>query len=121
MIAEVEALNEKAKTLYIEYKKSSSHLLQEEKTLKEKEIIRIEDEALQLQEKYFGREGEVIKLQEKFVKPIQDKVYEAVKLISQRRGYGIVFDRASTIGSIIYANPAADISNDVLAVLGYSN
>ncbi len=52
--------------------------------------------------------------------PIQDNIYQAVKLISERRGYQIVFDRASSVGSIIYADPKADISNDVLTVLGYS-
>lgn len=88
---------------------------------RENAIVKVEDQAAQLQQKYFGRDGELMKLQSKLIKPLQDKIYEAVKLISQRRGYLIVFDRASSVGSIIYADPAADISNEVLAVLGYSN
>ena len=52
--------------------------------------------------------------------PIQDEIYEAVKQISETNGYQVVVDRASA-GSMIYASPKIDISNEVLQKLGYSN
>ena len=52
--------------------------------------------------------------------PIQDEIYNAVKEICDSKGYSAVVDRASA-GSIIYASPKIDISNEVLAKLGYSN
>ena len=51
--------------------------------------------------------------------PIQDEVYNAVKEISEDKGYQIVWDRASAM-SIIFASPKIDISNEVLIKLGYS-
>ncbi len=53
------------------------------------------------------------------MKPIQDEIYEAVKAISEDKGYQVVVDRASAM-SVFYASPKIDISNEVLAKLGYS-
>lgn len=53
------------------------------------------------------------------MKPIQDDVYNAVKKVADERGIQTVFDRASS-QSIVYASPRIDISNEVLAKLGYS-
>lgn len=117
---EITKLNDQAKQLYIKYQQDLKNMSADERVKRENAIVKVEDQASQLQQKYFGRTGEAAKLQEKLIKPIQDAIYEAVKLISERRGYLIVFDRASSIGSIVYANPIADISNDVLSVLGVS-
>ena len=51
---------------------------------------------------------------------IQDEIYNAVKEISELRGYSLVLDRASDAG-IIFGSPKIDISNEILAKLGYSN
>ena len=51
--------------------------------------------------------------------PIQEEIYNAVKDISELRGYSLVEDRSST--GIIYASPKVDISNEVLEKLGYAN
>lgn len=53
------------------------------------------------------------------MKPIQDEIYNAVKEISEDKGYQMVIDRASAM-SIIFASPKIDISNEVLLKLGYS-
>ena len=52
--------------------------------------------------------------------PIQDEIYNAIKDICDSKGYSLILDRASDAG-IIFASPKADISNEVLAKLGYSN
>lgn len=117
---EINQLNEQAKQLYIHYQNDLDKMTADDRVKRENAIVEVEEKAAELQKKYFGREGEAMKLQQKLIKPIQDAIYQAVKLISERRGYQIVFDRASSVGSIIYADPQADISNDVLAVLGYS-
>ena len=85
-----------------------------------KAIIAKEKEAAELRQKYFGPEGEMAKKEEALIAPIQNQIYEAVKQISQQKGYDAVLDRASAT-SIIFASPRIDISNEVLAKLGYSN
>lgn len=116
--AEIQKLDAQAKTLFTEYQKTKASLSEADRVVKEKAIVAVEEQAQELQKKYFGPAGEMAQLQENLIKPIQDKIYQAVKLISEARGYLIVFDRASARGTIIYADPIADISNDVLAVLG---
>ena len=78
-----------------------------------------EKEAMELKAKYFGPEGELYKKRESLLKPIQDDVYAAVKKVSEERGYQVIFDRASS-QSIVFASPKIDVSNEVLAKLGYS-
>ena len=70
--------------------------------------------------KYFGPEGELFKKREELMKPIQDEIYNAVKAVAEENGYAVVVDRASA-SSIIFATPRIDVSNEVLAKLGYSN
>ncbi|WP_278832940.1 OmpH family outer membrane protein [Porphyromonas cangingivalis] len=115
---EINAYREEAKKMYISYQKDMARLSSQAKVEREDAIVNVEERVRQLQQKYFGPKGELAKKQEELIKPIQDNIYEAVKLISARRGYLMVLDRASVTG-IIFADPKADISNDVLAVLGY--
>jgi len=50
---------------------------------------------------------------------VQDEVYNAIKKVADERGYQAIFDRA-TSSYIIYASPRIDVSNEVLAKMGYS-
>ena len=83
-------------------------------------IMQKEKEASDLKKKYFGPEGELYKKREALMTPIQEEIYNAVKEISDLRGYSLVVDRASNSG-IIFGSPKIDISNEVLQKLGYSN
>lgn len=118
--SEVEALSLEAQTLYKNYQSEAVFLSEEQKAQKEEEIVAKEKEASELKRKYFGPEGELYKKRESLMAPIQDEIYNAVKEICDSKGYQLVIDRASA-SSIIFASPKIDISNDVLAKLGYSN
>ena len=76
-----------------------------------------EKDASDLKRKYFGPEGELFKKRESLMSPIQEEIYNAVKEISELRGYSLVLDRASDSG-IIFGSPKIDISNEVLQKLG---
>ena len=79
-----------------------------------------EKQASDLKKKYFGAEGELFKKRQSLMAPIQDEIYNAVKDVCDQRGYQLVLDRASG-GSIIYASPKIDISDEVLQKLGYAH
>ena len=113
---EVEAIQQEAQNMYKNYQSDLVFLSAEMKTKREEEIVKKEQD---LKRKYFGPEGELYKKRESLMKPIQDEVYNAVKEISEDKGYQIVWDRASAM-SIIFASPKIDISNEVLIKLGYS-
>ena len=116
---EVEALQQEAQNMYKTYQSDLVFLSAEMKTKREEEIVKKEQEAQDLKRKYFGADGELYKKRESLMKPIQDEIYNAVKEISESRGYQLVVDRASAM-SVIFASPKIDISNEVLAKLGYS-
>lgn len=117
--AEVEALNIEASTMYKNYQNEVVFLSQEQKKAKQEAIMNKEKEASELKKKYFGPEGELFKKREALMEPIQEEIYNAVKEVSDLRGYSLVLDRASNSG-IIFGSPKIDISNEVLKKLGYS-
>lgn len=117
--AEVEALNIEASTMYKNYQNEVVFLSQVQKKAKQEAIMNKEKEASELKKKYFGPEGELFKKREALMGPIQEEIYNAVKEVSDLRGYSLVLDRASNSG-IIFGSPKIDISNEVLKKLGYS-
>jgi len=117
--AEVDALTTEAQTMYKNYQNEVVFLSAEQKKAKQDAIMEKEKQASELKRKYFGPEGELFKKRTSLMTPIQDEIYNAIKDISDLRGYQLVLDRASDTG-IIFGSPKIDISNEVLQKLGYS-
>ena len=119
--AEVDALTTEAQTLYKNYQNELVFLSAEQKKAKQDAIREKEKQAAELKRKYFGPEGELFKKRTSLMSPIQDEIYNAIKDISDLRGYQLVLDRANSTAGIIFGSPKIDISNEVLQKLGYSN
>lgn len=117
---EVEAVSRDADAMYKKYLSDKVFLTEDQTAKREEEIVAKEKEASELRYKYFGPEGELYKKRQTLMKPIQDDVYNAIKKLSEERGYQCIFDRASS-ANIVYASPRIDVSNEVLAKLGYAN
>ncbi|MCC8118650.1 MAG: OmpH family outer membrane protein [Bacteroidales bacterium] len=117
---EVEAVGTEAQNMYQNFLADKVFLTDEQVKAREQEIVAKEKEATELRYKYFGPEGELYKKRQSLLKPVQDDVYNAIKKVAEERGYQAIFDRASS-SDIIYASPRIDVSNEVLAKLGYSN
>ena len=115
---EVDELKKEADTMYKNYQSDMVFLTDDQKKKKEAEIVAKEKEASQRQYKYFGPQGELFKKRESLIKPSQDEIYNAMKKVSEERGFQVIFDRASS-QSILFASPRIDVSNEVLAKLGY--
>ena len=116
---EVEAVAKEAETMYNNYQNEMVFLTDEQKKQREADIVAKEKSAAELRQKYFGPEGELYKKRQTLMKPIQEDVYNAVKKVSEERGYQCIFDRASS-ADIIFASPRIDVSNEVLEKLGYA-
>ncbi|MBO4664169.1 MAG: OmpH family outer membrane protein [Bacteroidaceae bacterium] len=116
--AEVNDLLLKVETRYKKYQSESVFLSDAQKAKAEEEIMNLEKKASELKKKYFGNDGELYKKRQSLMSPINDEIYNAVKDICDQKGYQLVLDRASG-GSIIYASPKIDISDEVLTKLGY--
>ena len=118
--AEVEAIDNQAKTLYKNYQNEAVFLSEAQKKEREQAIVDKEKEAAELKKKYFAPQGELYKKRVSLIEPIQDEIYNAVKGIAQSKGFQLILDRSSDAG-IIFASPSIDLSNEVLSKLGYSN
>ena len=116
---EVEAKGKEAENLYQSYLNDTVFLTEEQVKKREQEVVAKEKEATELRYKYFGPEGELYQKRQTLLKPVQDDVYNAIKKLAQERGFQAIFDRASA-SDIIFASPTIDVSNDVLAKMGYA-
>src|ERR1700761_4790231 len=89
-------------------------------TLKKKrqdQLFNMEKDVRDLQRKRFGYEGDLFKLRQDLVKPIQDKVYNAIQQLAVNRMYDFILDKSEGI-TVIFADPKLDKSEDVLKALG---
>ncbi len=106
--------------MYKDYQAEVVLLTQDQKRKREEAIIAREKEVKDLQNAYFGMEGELFKKREEMVKPIQDEILRAIKEISVEGSYAVIFD-TSAGSNILFANPRYDLSDQVLQKLGYKN
>lgn len=103
--------------MYKDYDAEQVMLSDELKKKREDQLFNKEKELRDLQRKRFGFEGDLFKKRQELVKPVQDKVYNAVQKMAVNRGYDFVLDKSEGI-TIIFADPKLDKSEDVLRELG---
>ncbi len=113
---EVDAKMQGIDQMYKSYQAERPMLSEDARKKREDEIIAKEKEAKELQKKYFGYEGEVFKKRQSLIKPIQDRVYNAVQQYAQARGFDMVYDKAGGI-TIFYADPKLDKSDEIIKLI----
>jgi outer membrane protein len=116
---EIEAKFSEIDKMYKNFQNEAVLLPDDMKKKREDDIIKKEKEAKDLQKKRFGKDGDLFKKRQELVKPIQDKVFNAIEDISAAENYAVVFDKASN-ATLIYTNPKFDISEQILDKLGYT-
>jgi len=104
--------------MYKNYQAEQILLTEDMKTKREEEIIKKEKEAKEYQKQKFGVDGELFQKRKELVKPVQDKVYNAISEIANYKKLGVVFDKSSAL-TMLYTNPKYNISDDVLKKLGF--
>ncbi len=114
---EIEAAYTQVSDMYQKYQAESVLLPEDVKRKREDEIVKKEQEVKDLQRKYFGPEGELFLKRQELVKPIQEKVYNAIETLASTRNYSFVFDKSGGT-TMLYTNPSFDISDDVLDEVG---
>ncbi|MDR0737760.1 MAG: OmpH family outer membrane protein [Prevotellaceae bacterium] len=116
---EVEAGYQKVDELYKAYQADKVLLTEDMKKRREDEIITKEQAVKETQRKYFGQDGSLAKKTEELLKPLQDKLANAVKEVATDDGYGIIIDIANN-PSVVFTNPRYDISDKVIGKLGFN-
>lgn len=91
---EIEQLYLEIDQLYKKYQADQILLTQDMKIKRENEIINKEKAAKELQRKRFGPEGDLFTKRQELVKPIQDKIYNAIQDLATEKRYGVIFDKS---------------------------
>ena len=84
---------------------------------REDEIFNKEKELRDLQKKRFGFEGDLFKKRQELIKPIQDKIYNAVQKLALDKQYDFILDKSEGI-TVIFVDPKLDKSEDIIKALG---
>ena len=105
--------------LYKAYQAEQVLLTEEMKKRRQDEINSKEKDVKDLQKQRFGVDGDLFKKKQELIKPIQDKIYNAIKKLATDGGYAVIFDKSSDL-IMLYSNPKYDKSDDVLKAMGYN-
>ena len=114
---EIEARFAEVDKMYQDYQAQAVLLPEDMKKKKEQEIVDKEKEVKNLERQRFGQNGDLMKKRQELVKPIQEKVYNAIQEIATNNNYSVIFDKAGAL-TILFANPKYDLSDEVLDNLG---
>jgi len=116
---EIDAKFAEIDKMYKSYQNEAVLLPEDMKKKREEDIIKKEREAKDLQKKRFGKDGDLFKKRQELIKPIQEKIYNAIEDIATAENYAVIFDKA-TNATLIYTNPKYDVSEQVLEKMGYT-
>ena len=115
---EIETKYADVEQMYRAYQQEQVLLTDDMKEKREEAIIKKETDAKNLQKKYFGTEGNLYLKRQELIKPIQDKIYDAIQQLAADNKYAIVFDSSSDL-IMLYKNNNYDKSDKVLDLMGY--
>lgn len=103
--------------MYKDYDAEQVMLSDQLRKKREDQIFNAEKSLRDLQRKRFGFEGDLFKKREELVKPVQDKVYNAIRKLAAEKLYDFILDKSEGI-TVIFADPKLDRSDEVLKMMG---
>ena len=115
---EIEMTMQKIEKMYRSYQSEQILLTEEMKSAREDMIFAEEKKVQDLQIKYFGPEGMLFSKRQELIKPIQDKIYDAIQQVATNNKYSVIFDSSSDL-IMLYTNNNLDKSDKVLEIMGY--
>ena len=116
-------IEEKTKTLNDrkdQFTKEEVLLPAEEKEKRQEELLKLESDLMALQQTRFGVSGDYFQKRQELIKPIQDKVYNALQKVASKKNYTFIFDKSNQ-SNLIYADRKYDLSKDVLKEIGLND
>jgi outer membrane protein len=103
-----------------DYDAESVMLSDDLKKKREDELFNRQKEIRDLETERFGYQGELFKKREELIKPIQDRVYNAIQKLAVERSYDFILDKSEGI-TVIFADPKLDKSDEILRTMGINN
>jgi outer membrane protein len=116
---EIEAKYSEIDQLYKAYKADEVLLTEDMKQKRQAEIEQKEQAVKDLQKQRFGVNGDLFKKRQELVKPIQDKIYNAVQDLAEKQNFSVIFDKSSDL-TMLYTSSKYDKSDEILRNMGYN-
>lgn len=114
---EIEEMQRSIEGLYNVFEAEQVLLTEEMRQERKEEIGKKEQELKEYQRKVFGFGGLFFLKKQELIKPLQDKVFEAVEKVAKSNRLTIIFDKAGEL-VMIYTDPRHDYTDFVLEELG---
>jgi outer membrane protein len=114
---EVTEMDKKIEGMYSAFQAEQVLLTEEMKKERTEAIQKKEAELKEYQKKVFGFGGLFFLKKQELIKPIQDKVWDAVDKVCKENSLAIMFDKAGEL-VMIYTDPRYDYTDFVLDQLG---
>ena len=114
---EVETLTAEVDKLRKEYLAEEILLTEDMKGERQAVINKKDKAAKEQQKKIFGFDGLYFLKKQELVKPVQDKLFDAVEKVCKKKKLQIMFDKAADL-VMVYTDPKHDYTDFVLEELG---
>src|SRR3989339_136074 len=111
--AELTKLETSWKTKYDDYEKRKLIMTDQTRAETESELIKLEQQIGDYREKKFGTNGELFQKQDEIMKPVQNKVFTAVKDVAKDEDLDFIFDRSGDV-MLLFAKDEHDVTALVL-------
>lgn len=114
---EIQGMSKNIEAMYSSLQAEQVLLTEEMRKERTEAIKKKEAELKEYQKKVFGFGGLFFLKKQELIKPIQDKVWDAVDKVAKQNGLAIVFDKSGEL-VMIYTDPRYDYTDFVLDELG---
>lgn len=114
--AELSKLENNWKAKYDDYEKRKLIMSDQVRAETESELIRLEKQIADYRDKKFGTNGELFQKQDEIMKPVQNKVFNAIKDIAKEKDLDFIFDRSGDV-MLLFAKDEHDLTALVLQKL----
>ncbi len=104
------------KAKYDDYDKRKLILSEQKRVEIEKELVQTENQISKYRQDKFGVKGELFQKQEDLMKPLQNRIFNAIQKVAKDGDYDFIFDRSGNI-LFLYAKEQYDVTNLVLEKL----
>lgn len=96
-----------------EYDKMKLIMSDQRRAEAERELMDLDRQIAEFRDRRFGQDGELFRLQEELIRPIQDRIFLAIQEIAEEEAYDYVLDQSGDI-LLMYANEKWDLTQKVL-------
>ncbi|MBR9976500.1 MAG: OmpH family outer membrane protein [Bacteroidetes bacterium] len=110
---ELQSLEDEWQAKFNDYDKRKLILTDQGRARAEQELQELDARIMQYRDEKFGQDGELFKLEDQLMRPIQDLIFDQVKQLGVERGYDYVFDKSGGV-MIIYAKDEYDLTKDAI-------